>query len=118
MPRQYSVRDFFRHVSDALLARNFSARWLLVDLDFAAPLEGKPELLIEALLPAVSKTISSRALSPTGEGRFPCPAGARPCQGWRERARRCAYQSKPLEHLARHVSDYRIPDRGGSVGRA
>lgn len=95
MPRQYSVRDFFRHVSDALLARNFSARWLLADLDFAALLEGKPELLIEAYFLQYPRRFRVARYPDREKAGFPCPAGARPCQGWRERARRCAYQSKP-----------------------
>ena len=48
MSRQYSSKDFFRQMPNALLARYFNARGLLADLDFAAMSEGKPDPLFEA----------------------------------------------------------------------
>ena len=48
MSRQYSSKDFFRQMPNELLARYFSARGLLADLNFAAMSEGKPEPLFEA----------------------------------------------------------------------
>jgi hypothetical protein len=46
--RQYSVRDFFRHMPNALLARYFAARGLFADLDFAAMKETQPDALLKA----------------------------------------------------------------------
>lgn len=48
MSRQYSSKDFFRQMPNALLARYFSTRRLVAELDFAAMPEGKPEPLFEA----------------------------------------------------------------------
>ena len=48
MSRQYSSKDFFRQMPNALLARYFKARGLLAELDFGAMPEGKPEALFEA----------------------------------------------------------------------
>ena len=48
MARNYSSKDFFRQMPNALLARYFSSRGLLASLDFAAMPEGKPEPLFEA----------------------------------------------------------------------
>ena len=36
MGRQYSIKDFFRQMPNVLLARNFGARGLLAEMDFAA----------------------------------------------------------------------------------
>lgn len=48
MTRQYSSKDFFRQMPNALLARYFHARGLMTELDFGAMPEGKPEALFEA----------------------------------------------------------------------
>ena len=50
MGRHYSTRDFFRQMPNALLARYFHAHDLLVELDFAALKEIKPEPLFAAWL--------------------------------------------------------------------
>jgi hypothetical protein len=50
MARHYSTRDFFRQMSNALLARYFQGRNLLGDLDFAAMKETQPGELFEAWL--------------------------------------------------------------------
>jgi hypothetical protein len=50
MSRQYSSRDFFRQMPNALLARYFAGTDLLVDVDFTALPEGKPEALFQAWL--------------------------------------------------------------------
>lgn len=48
--RYYSTKDFFRQMSDALLARYFQERGLFCDLDFGAMKEGKPDELYVAWL--------------------------------------------------------------------
>ncbi len=48
MARQYSTRDFFRKMPNALLARYFQGRGLFSDMDFAAMKEGRPDKLFEA----------------------------------------------------------------------
>ena len=48
MGRHYSSKDFFRQMPNALLARYFSTRSMLADLDFANMPEGKPEPLFDA----------------------------------------------------------------------
>lgn len=48
MARQYSSKDFFRQMPNALLARYFHAHGLVAELDFGAMPEGKPEALFEA----------------------------------------------------------------------
>lgn len=48
MARQYSSKDFFRQMPNALLARYFATRRLLAEVDFAAMPEGKPEPLFDA----------------------------------------------------------------------
>jgi hypothetical protein len=50
MARQYSTRNFFRQMPNALLARYFLERRLFEDLDFAAMKETKPEELFAAWL--------------------------------------------------------------------
>ena len=50
MPRNYSSRDFFRQMPNALLARYFQERELFGDMDFAAMKEGKPDELFKAWL--------------------------------------------------------------------
>lgn len=50
MAKHYSVKDFFRQMPNALLARYFHARDLFVDFDFAAMKEGKPDALFAAWL--------------------------------------------------------------------
>jgi hypothetical protein len=50
MARHYSVRDFFRQMPNALLARYFTARELFNDLDFTAMKEGKPDELFSSWL--------------------------------------------------------------------
>ncbi len=47
---QYSTRDFFRQMPNALLARYFQGRGLFADLDFAVMKEGKPDALFAAWL--------------------------------------------------------------------
>ena len=47
MARHYSVKDFFRQVPNALLARYFAARGLFAGLDFCAMKEGKPDALFD-----------------------------------------------------------------------
>lgn len=48
MAKHYSSKDFFRQMPNALLARYFSTRGLMADLDFGAMPEGRPEALFEA----------------------------------------------------------------------
>lgn len=48
MARHYSVRDFFRHVPNALLARYFASHEVFGDLDFAAMKEAQPDALFDA----------------------------------------------------------------------
>lgn len=48
MSRNYSSRDFFRHMPKAMLARYFAHRGLLAGLDFSAMKDGKPDALLEA----------------------------------------------------------------------
>ncbi|MCP5346326.1 MAG: hypothetical protein H7A04_05615 [Pseudomonadales bacterium] len=50
MARHYSPSNFFRQVPNALLARFFSDRGLFNDLDFAAMLETKPDVLNDSWL--------------------------------------------------------------------
>lgn len=50
MARHYSTKDFFRQMSNALLARYFQRRSLFGELDFAAMGEGKPDALFAAWL--------------------------------------------------------------------
>ena len=47
MARNYSVKDFFRHTPNPLLARYFAARGLFAELDFDAMEEGKPDELFD-----------------------------------------------------------------------
>jgi len=50
MTRNYSSKDFFRQMPNALLARYFQERGLFGDMDFAAMKEGKPDELFKAWL--------------------------------------------------------------------
>ena len=50
MARQYSTRDFFRQMPNALLARYFQKLGLLGDVDFPTMREGKPDELFVAWL--------------------------------------------------------------------
>jgi len=50
MAGQYSTRNFFRQMPNALLARYFHERGLFSDMDFAAMKEGKPDELFTAWL--------------------------------------------------------------------
>ncbi len=50
MARHYTTKDFFRQMPNALLARYFHERGLLVDMDFARMKEGKPDELFAAWL--------------------------------------------------------------------
>ncbi|WGS83803.1 hypothetical protein [Methylomonas sp. UP202] len=50
MPRHYTTRDFFRQMPNALLARFFQERGLLLDFDFAAMPDSKPDALFAAWL--------------------------------------------------------------------
>lgn len=50
MAGQYSTRDFFRQMPNALLARYFQERELFGDMDFFAMKEGKPDELFNAWL--------------------------------------------------------------------
>ena len=50
MARQYSTRDFFRQMPNALLARYFQKLGLFGDVDFATMKEGKPDELFAAWL--------------------------------------------------------------------
>jgi len=50
MTRNYSSKDFFRQMPNALLARYFNALGLFGDMDFAAMKEGKPDELFKAWL--------------------------------------------------------------------
>lgn len=50
MARHYSIRDFFRQMPNALLARYFQSITLFDDLDFASMKETKPDALFEAWL--------------------------------------------------------------------
>jgi hypothetical protein len=42
MARNYTTRDFFRQMSNRLLARYFEGRGALAELDFAAMKEAQP----------------------------------------------------------------------------
>lgn len=48
MSRNYSSRDFFRQMPNAMLARYFASKSLLAGLDFGSMKEGKPDALMEA----------------------------------------------------------------------
>jgi len=50
MARQYSTKDFFRQIPNALLARYFHGRGLFDDLDFSDMKETKPDELFAAWL--------------------------------------------------------------------
>jgi hypothetical protein len=50
MSRHYSTRDFFRQMPNRLLARYFSERGVLTDLDFAILKETQPDDLFTAWL--------------------------------------------------------------------
>ena len=50
MARQYSTKDFFRQMPNALLARYFQGRGLFGDVDFATIKETKPDELFAAWL--------------------------------------------------------------------
>jgi hypothetical protein len=50
MVRNYSTRDFFRQMPNALLARYFQGQGLFDDVDFAKMKEGKPDELFAAWL--------------------------------------------------------------------
>ena len=48
MTRHYSIKDFFRQMPNALLARYFQAQSVFDELDFSAMKETAPEALLEA----------------------------------------------------------------------
>lgn len=50
MAQHYSIKDFFRQMPNALLARYFKTQGLFSDLDFTAMKEGKPDELFAAWL--------------------------------------------------------------------
>src|SRR6266536_2404422 len=50
MSRHYSIKDFFRQMPNALLARYFQAREVFGDLDFAALKEAQPDELFAVWL--------------------------------------------------------------------
>ena len=50
MARHYSIKDFFRQMPNALLARYFQGRGLFGDLDFSAMKETHPDELFAAWL--------------------------------------------------------------------
>ena len=50
MARHYSTRSFFRHMSNALLARYFEGKGLFAEIDFSAMKEGRPGELFKAWL--------------------------------------------------------------------
>lgn len=50
MARQYSTRNFFRQMPNALLALYFQGRGLFDDIDFAVMKEGKPDELFSPWL--------------------------------------------------------------------
>jgi hypothetical protein len=50
MARNYSTKEFFRQMPNALLARYFQGQGLFDEMDFAAMKEGKPEELFAAWL--------------------------------------------------------------------
>ena len=50
MAQHYSIKDFFRQMPNALLARYFKTKGLFSDLDFVAMKEGKPDELFVAWL--------------------------------------------------------------------
>ena len=50
MARHYSIRNFFRQIPNALLARYFADQGLFGDLDFEAMKESKPDALFDAWL--------------------------------------------------------------------
>lgn len=65
MAKNYSTREFFRQIPNALLARYFHSRNLFVDFDFAGMAETKPDALFDAwlqLAEAVRKEIDAEFL--------------------------------------------------------
>lgn len=50
MAQHYSIKDFFRQMPNALLARYFKTKGLFSDLDFPSMKEGKPDELFAAWL--------------------------------------------------------------------
>jgi hypothetical protein len=50
MAQQYSTRNFFRQIPNALLARYFNAKDLFCNMDFSAMKEGRPDELFAAWL--------------------------------------------------------------------
>lgn len=48
MARQYSTKDFFRHVPNALLQRYFDAKGVLAGFDYSAMTEAKIDPLFDA----------------------------------------------------------------------
>ena len=50
MARHYSIRNFFRQIPNALLARYFADQGLFGDLDFEAMKDTKPDALFDAWL--------------------------------------------------------------------
>ena len=50
MAQNFSTKDFFRQMPNALLARYFQGKGLMADLDFAAMKQGKPDALFDAWL--------------------------------------------------------------------
>jgi len=53
--QHYSIKDFFRQMPNALLARYFKTKGLCSELDFAAMKEGKPDELFAAWLALTDK---------------------------------------------------------------
>ncbi|MGZ8911010.1 MAG: hypothetical protein ACXW09_13620 [Methylococcaceae bacterium] len=50
MAKHYSIRDFFRQMPNALLARYFQSKTLFEDMDFVSMKETKQDGLFEAWL--------------------------------------------------------------------
>ena len=45
MAQNFSTKDFFRQMPNALLARYFHAKGLMAELDFSAMKQAKPDLI-------------------------------------------------------------------------
>jgi len=55
MAQHYSIRDFFKQMPNAFLARYFETKGLFSKLDFTAMKEGKPDELFADWLALVDK---------------------------------------------------------------
>ncbi|MBU2619141.1 MAG: hypothetical protein KKE83_05590 [Proteobacteria bacterium] len=77
MAKHYSIKDFFRQMPNALLARYFQRQGLFADLDFAAMKEGKPDLLFAAWLELPDGQRNARDAEFRGIFEMSCEKGFR-----------------------------------------